>query len=171
MGAWHETIARVRVLLWRVRRALARAIAPEPEPLLSTGGPPAHWVEKVRAGAPHLLEPAPPLRTAAPRQYRWPSADPPRTAVLPWTTERAPAAAPIGQPAAAPAARRPPRPSPPSVEDHREHDGPARRLVAATLRWGAARRARRRSRPATHGRGGPVGARGAAARDRLPEPP
>lgn len=46
-----------------------------------TGGPPAHWVEKVRLAAPHLLEPAPPItppqRGPTPQQPTPPTSTPP----------------------------------------------------------------------------------------------
>lgn len=35
-----------------------RAPAPTPQPLQEPGGPPAHWLAKVRRGAPELLEPS-----------------------------------------------------------------------------------------------------------------
>jgi hypothetical protein len=80
---------------------------------VTTGGPPAHWVEKVRAAAPHLLEPAPPMLPLRPEL-------PPRPATPMWTvadrgTERQRAPVPYHpEPTAAPV---PPPPEPASEGD------------------------------------------------------
>jgi hypothetical protein len=52
-------ISRARSLIRRARQSLGELIAPRPitAAASASAGPPAHWLAKVRDGAPHLLEP------------------------------------------------------------------------------------------------------------------
>ena len=55
---------------WAARLATPQVPTPDAGNAVSegvtTGGPPAHWMEKVRVAAPHLLEPAPPMTPPRP---------------------------------------------------------------------------------------------------------